>query len=263
MNANKIILNDQVLIDLTQDTAVEEDVAKGKTFHKADGSVGVGAAKPGAKYNFHFGEEPPEDTTKLWCKTTEPDNIIIADKNRPTLMPYKLPVPLASMACAAVGTKIYTFGGWTNSQIHETAIYCIDTETGVATTCSVKLSRGLRKASAIPIGSKIYVIGGVRGNDGVSNMYGSNSHYCYDTETDTITTLTVGIGYKFGSSCVAVGKYIYIFGGDQSTGSTYGSSYSSTVNRYDTEEGTITSVEHNTIGSPVFGNHCSWFCKPG
>lgn len=48
MNANKIILNDEVLIDLTQDTATEEDVAKGKTFHKADGSVGVGTASGGA-----------------------------------------------------------------------------------------------------------------------------------------------------------------------------------------------------------------------
>lgn len=45
MKANKITLNKEVLIDLTQDTAVEEDVATGKTFHKADGSVGVGTAE--------------------------------------------------------------------------------------------------------------------------------------------------------------------------------------------------------------------------
>jgi hypothetical protein len=47
VNANKIILNNEILIDLTQDTAIEEDVAEGKTFHKADGSVGVGIALVG------------------------------------------------------------------------------------------------------------------------------------------------------------------------------------------------------------------------
>ena len=47
MNANKIILNNEILIDLTQDTAIEEDVAEGKTFHKADGSIGVGNAHVG------------------------------------------------------------------------------------------------------------------------------------------------------------------------------------------------------------------------
>ena len=45
MKANKVSLNNEVLIDLTQDTAVEEDVLTGKTFHKADGSIGVGTAQ--------------------------------------------------------------------------------------------------------------------------------------------------------------------------------------------------------------------------
>lgn len=44
MKANKIIINDEVLIDLTSDTATESDVASGKTFHKADGNIAVGTA---------------------------------------------------------------------------------------------------------------------------------------------------------------------------------------------------------------------------
>ena len=47
MPANKIEFNNEVLIDLTQDTATEEDVAVGKTFHKADGSVATGVARVG------------------------------------------------------------------------------------------------------------------------------------------------------------------------------------------------------------------------
>ena len=43
MRANKIKLNNEVLIDLTQDTVEESDVLFGKTFHKADGSIAVGS----------------------------------------------------------------------------------------------------------------------------------------------------------------------------------------------------------------------------
>lgn len=45
MNANKVILNGEVLMDLTMDTVTEEDVALGKTFHKADGSEAIGSYK--------------------------------------------------------------------------------------------------------------------------------------------------------------------------------------------------------------------------
>lgn len=44
MEANKVILNDEVIIDLTQDTATEDDVIKGKTFHKASGEQAVGTS---------------------------------------------------------------------------------------------------------------------------------------------------------------------------------------------------------------------------
>ena len=46
MRHNKITLNDEVVIDLTQDTVTEEDVVEGKTFHKADGTTSVGTLIP-------------------------------------------------------------------------------------------------------------------------------------------------------------------------------------------------------------------------
>ena len=46
MPNNKIVLNGEVLIDLTEDTATEADVAKGKTFHRADGLMVEGTLKP-------------------------------------------------------------------------------------------------------------------------------------------------------------------------------------------------------------------------
>lgn len=44
MSANKVILNGDVLIDLTEDTTVESDVRQAKTFHKANGEPAVGTS---------------------------------------------------------------------------------------------------------------------------------------------------------------------------------------------------------------------------
>lgn len=46
MNANKIELNGEVILDLTQDTVTEADVAEGKTFHLADGTPATGTQTP-------------------------------------------------------------------------------------------------------------------------------------------------------------------------------------------------------------------------
>lgn len=44
---NKIVYNNQVLIDLTGDNVIESDVAQGKIFHKADGTQAIGTASGG------------------------------------------------------------------------------------------------------------------------------------------------------------------------------------------------------------------------
>lgn len=46
-HANKIELNGEILLDLTQDTATEADVAEGKTFHRADGVIATGTMVAG------------------------------------------------------------------------------------------------------------------------------------------------------------------------------------------------------------------------
>ena len=49
MAFSKVILNGTTLIDLTQDTAQDADVASPKTFHKADGTQGTGTASGSSK----------------------------------------------------------------------------------------------------------------------------------------------------------------------------------------------------------------------
>lgn len=42
MVANKVILNGQTIIDLSQDDTLEEHVTLGRRFHKPNGEVGIG-----------------------------------------------------------------------------------------------------------------------------------------------------------------------------------------------------------------------------
>ncbi len=49
MAVNKVILNGEPLIDLTEDTVTAADVAQGKTFHLPDGTQAVGTNKGGAE----------------------------------------------------------------------------------------------------------------------------------------------------------------------------------------------------------------------
>ena len=46
MKVNKIILNDQVLMDLSEDTVTPETVSEGITFHGSDGELHTGTRPP-------------------------------------------------------------------------------------------------------------------------------------------------------------------------------------------------------------------------
>ena len=87
MAVNKVVLGDEVLIDLSKDTVTEEDVVRGKFFHKANGDSAEGTLDPNAggggdlAFNIHYGTEAPEDTSKLWVKTSEPSKVVVIKPN--------------------------------------------------------------------------------------------------------------------------------------------------------------------------------------
>lgn len=58
MAASKVVLNGNVIIDLTQDTVNEDHhVVDGKTFHKPDGTVDTGTARLGRPIEVPTSEE--------------------------------------------------------------------------------------------------------------------------------------------------------------------------------------------------------------
>lgn len=206
MNANKISLNGKILIDLTADTAVEEDVAVGKTFHKADGTVGVGSAGPGAKLNIAYGDTAPEDTSKLWVKTSEPTNVIVSPKLEYTSGENqsfeKLTATLRYGGQISngyqVGSKIYfvdDYGAFLES-------FDIETE---AVAVEAEMTTGL---NVMP-----QSIGIANGNVYFFSRAANATIGCYNIETSTFSTIGT---VNWGSSCeprVAVlGTTMYVIG---------------------------------------------------
>lgn len=66
MAINKVIYNNNTLIDLTSDTAEESDVLVGKTFHKADGSSAVGTGTGGTACDMYVGDDTGIQTGDLF-----------------------------------------------------------------------------------------------------------------------------------------------------------------------------------------------------
>lgn len=264
----------------------------------------------GVKLNIDYGATPPSDTTKLWVPlATNPSNVecspvldygddifvsqpytavpneqkvnqsfanvgssvyIIggSDSNYTTAVESKniscynvlngslvtktskLPTPLTNSFCAAVGTKIYIFGGRETVNVYQSNynynrnIYCYDTETDTIETLSVELPKNMcarnNPYGCIAVGTKIYTFGWFTHAD---NGY---EIYCLDTVSNTFTLCSGSAPYANGIAACAIGKRIYYFGGIGSGGG------SNLIQYYDTVEQKVTQITQrlpvNTYG---------------
>ena len=248
MRANKITNNGEVLLDLTQDTATPETVGEGVTFHTADGSPAVGTAKlgGGAELNIAYGDTAPEDTSKLWCKTEKPSELVVSKEtesvavgeNKISTLAAKLPEILGGMICASVGKIIYVFGGVGSDYKKRTTIFRFDTETDTFTTLPTQSPKGLYLGVAGVFNTKIYMFG----------TYESEIHL-FDTETETVTTLgtTVPKFENASLSCV-IDHYIYTLTWDTSL-------LTNTVVRFDMETETLSTVTSFKVDDTCWVNN--------
>lgn len=234
-------------------TMLPENIKKDVNIGGVTGTLESGG---GAELNIHYGDTAPEDTSKLWIKSTEPASIEFSQSPEPLegeliISDKHLQTGAEGIACAAVGTKIYLFGGAGSgiSDFYNT-IQEFDTETKTITTLSVTLPVVSRYIGCAAVGTKIYLFGG---NKNIGNGY-LNTIQEFNTETKTITTLSLTLSKATESiACEAVGTKIYLFGGSGSDG------YLNTIQEFDTETKTITtlsatlSVGADKIGSAAIG----------
>lgn len=190
-----------------------------------------------AEFNIAYGDTAPTDTSKLWIKANEPEavsvtsNLVVGSEELITGV-AEMKDALYYHSAAAVGTKIYIFGGYylSNSNTRANA-YVFDTITDTRTEIT-SMPSGLYHMGIAAVGTKIYLLGGRSGT--VSQTYIRE----YDTENDTYTNVASLEQQTHAIATVAVGTKIYLFGG------AYGSNNTrrNTIYEFDTEQKTITNI---------------------
>jgi hypothetical protein len=162
----------------------------------------------GMELNIAYGDTPPEDTSKLWCKCSEPSGVIVSedmesvggDENVVTTLSNKIPEKLSGMFGDFIGTNVYIFGGAGGDSKRRDTILRFNTVTEELTEIPTKLPKGLYKSAIGVFGEKMYMI----------SSY--DTVLCeFDTKTEIATTLgdvSVPSGTDFSAYAV-VGSYIY------------------------------------------------------
>ena len=206
-----------------------------------------GGGSSGAELNIAYGDNAPDDTSKLWIKANEPQSIVF-DKNLDgvesiEILTPTLPSILYSFGCARVGNKIYIFGGSYNG--YKDTIYVFDIDAQTLSQLSVTLPTTNSELSCATVGTKIYLFGGYNGSY-------LNTISVFDTVEQTITTLDVTLPTVLSSStCSVLDNKIYLFGG-----STTSKAATNSIIMFDTDNQTVSTLS-TTFPSATRGIACA------
>lgn len=98
------------------------------------------------------------------------DSITVFDVTNNTILTsgVRLPVGMTNIGVAALGTKIYLFGGSSANEYHNT-IYEFDTLTNVIKKLDIELPEKMHGIAAATVNDKIYLFGG-QGSSGIKNF---------------------------------------------------------------------------------------------
>jgi hypothetical protein len=203
------------------------------------GSGGGGSAE----LNIAYGDTPPEDTSKLWVKCSEPNGVIVSTKmNTETQegsgyrqLGVNFSHKASGMATGVVGDKIYILGGSDSRAIRSTLMYCFDTKAEILNLLETTLLHALHSARTLVVGQKIYIIDGDSHNKLIC---------CYDVDTQTITSLSCQLQSTLNNGASAnIGTKVYLFNNP--------SPYLQIFDG-ETEEATISNIAFSSSGI----NHC-------
>ena len=127
----------------------------------------------------------------------------------------KLPNTLACRGVAAVGTKIYLFGGIDPDELLSYEISVFDTEDRTVSRLNTPLPHPYHSMITCVVGNKIYLIGGYMNK--LSSDYSElncQEVNVFDCDTEVITTLDSKLSpWRTDVAAVSIGTKIYLFGG--------------------------------------------------
>lgn len=190
----------------------------------------------GGGLNIHFGDTPPEDTTKLWIKSDKPDKVSLRYN---LVKPVKLLFnthALSETTYVLVNNFIYQIGGRTstNDKAGYATVYAYDLMNETSSSY-ITLPKGIYDTRISVVGSDIYVFGGSYRNSSITTRSDSSSDiYCIDTINKTISTLSTKVTGGSGTfspirsqAIATVGSDIYLFGGSRGLGVSTNASHNS------------------------------------
>ena len=145
------------------------------------------------------------------------------------------------VSVTTVGTKIYLFGGITSLDGYGTRcqdITIFDTETDQILASYGILPKYFNGMGCVAVGTKIYLFGGTDTTSPTSSKYIFNTIYVFDTDTNSLTTLTNTLPFAcYEMTCSLVGNKIYLFGGSILGG------YTDTIIVFDIETKNVTTLD--------------------
>lgn len=200
----------------------------------------------GVELNIAYGDTPPEDTTKLWAKTTKPSRVVVAEPVHISDIPTESSVETKikyqrTRYGVQIGTKIYRIGGGMNgigSSIGASTVFDVETnkfEQLAGPTDYYYAAYGVRPSCAV--GKKIYLFGGDSSLTNASEFFKTGPITIYDTETKEWRNCEKSLGSALGGmACEAIGTKIYLFGG------VYNGTYSKNIYCFDTETESLVSA---------------------
>jgi N-acetylneuraminic acid mutarotase len=214
----------------------------GYTKGKQSASGGGGS---GVELNIAYGDTPPEDTTKLWVKTSEPSGVLVSTNPDYEAIPAHTVTELSAtlltanwrMDAAVVGEKIYIFGGNLGTQNGTKKIQCFDTLTKILEVLPVDMPYVMNNVCCAAYNDNIYLFGGCEYSDATTWVTG-NHIMRFDPNTQAFEILDVVLPKPILGSCAScVGSKIYIFGGSDGSAST------NAIWCFDVETETITTLD--------------------
>lgn len=173
----------------------------------------------GAELNIAYGDTAPEDTSKLWVKTTQPSAVKVSNKlnmqvgGNASVTAISATIPKAEwrqQSYAQVGNIVYVFGGYSGGYTGDCFRFVMSNETTSMLSATLPSNNSyLRNMMMGVVDKKIYMLGGQ-----YNTTTKADTVLCYDTATQTLTTMSYTLPqiHYDGATAVYNGK-IYVFGG--------------------------------------------------
>jgi N-acetylneuraminic acid mutarotase len=177
-----------------------------KTYNGTKGAGGIAAAAIGSTVYLFGGFAGDTYKALSWISffDCEAEDFVIST--------VYMPDTRYSATCAAVGTKIYVFGGTTTFPLNSggmASILCYDSETNQCEQITTELPVASNGMASAVFDGKVYLFGGWLASGT------GNTILCFDPTTNELRTLETTLPSNcVGASASCVGDNIYIFGGN-------------------------------------------------